>query len=165
MQQEKDAEKGIHVCVFKIDCLANGRQRFKISKNAEQMALTGVCVMHPKFNLVIVEGGAHSINQYKKLMLNRIDWTENSGPGPQREGPTPESAASWLNPEDEKGELRDLGDNTCTLIWEGQEKSRAFRKWLGARVCETDGAAKETLSRAKMENFWVLAKTFKPATV
>ncbi|EED21467.1 U4/U6 small nuclear ribonucleoprotein, putative [Talaromyces stipitatus ATCC 10500] len=162
-QQEKDAEKGIHVCVFKIDCLANGRHRFKISKNAEQMALTGVCVMHPKLNLLIVEGGAHSINQYKKLMLNRIDWTENSGPGPQREGGNRESSASWLNPEDEKGELRDLGSNTCTLLWEGQQKTRAFRKWLGARVCETDSAAKDTLARAKMENFWVLAKTYKPA--
>ncbi|EEA25588.1 hypothetical protein EYB25_002844 [Talaromyces marneffei] len=165
LQQEKDAEKGIHVMVFKIDCLANGRHRFKISKNAEQMALTGVCVMHPKLNLVIVEGGSHSINQYRKLMLNRIDWTENSGPGPQREGGNGnrESSTSWLNPEDEKGELRDLGSNTCTLLWEGQQKSRAFRKWLGARVCETDGAAKETLARAKMENFWVLAKTHKPA--
>ncbi|KAF4943990.1 hypothetical protein F66182_18695 [Fusarium sp. NRRL 66182] len=121
--------------------------------------------MHPKLNLVIVEGGSHSINQYKKLMLNRIDWTENSGPGPQREGGSGnrESSTSWLNPEDENGELRDLGSNTCTLLWEGQQKSRAFRKWLGARVCETDGAAKETLARAKMENFWVLAKTYKPA--
>ncbi|CRG89550.1 hypothetical protein PISL3812_06586 [Talaromyces islandicus] len=162
-QQEKDAEKGIYVSVYRIDNLANGRHRFKIGKNAEQMALTGVCVMHPKLNLVIVEGGAHSINAYKKLMINRIDWTENSGPAPQREG-NREGAASWLNAEDEKGELRDLGSNTCTLLWEGQQKARAFRKWLGARVCETDAAAKSTLSRAKMENFWTLAKSSKQAS-
>lgn len=161
-QQEKDAEKGIYVSVYRIDNLANGRHRFKIGKNAEQMALTGVCVMHPKLNLVIVEGGAHSINAYKKLMLNRIDWTENSGPAPQREG-NREAAASWLNAEDEKGELRDLGFNTCDLLWEGQQKTRAFRKWLGARICETDASAKSTLSRAKMENFWTLAKSSKQA--
>ncbi|KAH8698595.1 putative U4/U6 small nuclear ribonucleoprotein [Talaromyces proteolyticus] len=161
-QQEKDAEKGIYVCVYRIDNLANGRHRFKIAKNAEQMALTGLCVMHPRLNLVIVEGGAHSINAYKKLMLNRIDWTENSGPTPQREG-SRESLASWLNPEDEKGELQDLSSNTCILLWEGQQKARAFRKWLGARVCETDAAAKDTLSRAKMENFWTLAKSSKQA--
>jgi U4/U6 small nuclear ribonucleoprotein PRP3 len=161
-QQEKDAEKGIQVCVFRIDNLANGRHRFKVSKNAEQRSLTGLCVMHPKLNLVVVEGGAHSINAYKKLMLNRIDWTENAGPGPVQEG-NREALASWLAAEDERGELKDLSLNTCSLIWEGQEKAPAFRKWLGARVCETDAAAKEALARGKMESFWTLAKSSKPS--
>jgi U4/U6 small nuclear ribonucleoprotein PRP3 len=159
-QQEKDAEKGIHVCVFRIGNLANGRHRFKISKNAEQMSLTGLCVMHPKLNLVVVEGGAHSINAYKKLMLNRIDWTENSGPTPVQEG-NREALASWLAAEDESGELKDLSLNTCILIWEGEEKARAFRKWLGARICETDAAAKDALARGKMDSFWTLAKSSK----
>ncbi|WEW54915.1 U4/U5/U6 small nuclear ribonucleoprotein prp3 [Emydomyces testavorans] len=160
-QQEKDALKGIYVTVYRIDSLANGRHRFKISRNAEQHALSGICIMNPKFNLVIVEGGYHSINAYKKLMLNRIDWTENAGPNDVREG-NREALASWLAAEDEKtGELKDLSLNTCTLVWEGEEKARAFRKWLGARVCETDASAKDALSRAKMENFWTLAKSMK----
>lgn len=159
-QQEKDAEKGIQACVFRIDNLANGRHRYKVSKNAEQMLLTGLCVMHPKLNLVVVEGGARSINAYKKLMLNRIDWTENAGPGPVQEG-NREALASWLAAEDERGELKDLSLNMCSLIWEGQEKARAFRKWLGARVCETDAAAKDALARGKMESFWTLAKSSK----
>lgn len=159
-QQEKDAERGIIVSVYRIDSLANGRNRFKISKNAEQNALTGVCIMHPRFNLVVVEGGPHSINNYRKLMLNRIDWTENAAPNAVREG-NREAQASWLAAEDEKGELKDLSHNSCTLLWEGQAKARSFRKWLGARVCESDAAAKDVLARAKMENFWVLAKTAK----
>ncbi|KAL4866432.1 hypothetical protein BDV12DRAFT_172778 [Aspergillus spectabilis] len=159
-QQEQDAEKGLFMTVYRIDNLSNGRNRFKISKNAEQNALTGVCVMHPKFNLVIVEGGAHSINNYRKLMVNRIDWTENAGPGGVREG-NREAQVAWLAAEDEKGELKDLSSNTCTLLWEGQVKGRAFRKWLGARVCESDSQAKDVLSRAKLENFWVLAKSAK----
>lgn len=160
-QQEQDAEKGLIMTVYRIDSLANGRNRFKISKNAEQNALTGVCVMHPKFNLVIVEGGAHSSNNYRKLMMNRIDWTENAGPGAVREG-NREAQTAWLAAEDEKGELKDLSTNTCTLLWEGQVKGRAFRKWLGARVCESDSQAKDVLARAKLENFWVLAKSAKP---
>ncbi|KAJ5204680.1 uncharacterized protein N7498_005559 [Penicillium cinerascens] len=160
-QQEKDAELGIHMSVYRIDSLASGRNRFKISKNAEQNALTGICVIHPKLNLVIVEGGKHSIKNYRKLMLNRIDWTENPGPGAPNE--KNEGEPLWLATEDEKGELRDFSHNTCTLLWEGQAKNRAFRRWLGARVCETDSAAKETLSRSKMENFWTLAKSAKPA--
>ncbi|KAL4815648.1 pre-mRNA processing factor 3-domain-containing protein [Aspergillus spinulosporus] len=159
-QQAQDAEKGIIMTVYRIDSLANGRHRFKVSKNAEQNALTGVCVMHPKFNLVIVEGGAHSINNYRKLMMNRIDWTENAGPSAVREG-NREAQASWLAAENEKGELKDLSSNTCTLLWEGQVKARAFRKWLGARVCETDSQAKDVLARAKLESFWTLAKSAK----
>lgn len=163
-KQDKDAAKGIHVSVYRIESLANGRHRFKISKNAEQHALTGVCIMNPKFNLVVVEGGEHSINAYKKLMLNRIDWTENSGPNAVKEG-NRESLASWLAAEDEKtGELKDLSLNACTLVWEGEEKNRAFRKWLGARVCESESNAKDVLARAKMENFWTLAKTMKAAS-
>ncbi|RAK97478.1 U4/U6-U5 snRNP complex subunit PRP3 [Aspergillus ibericus CBS 121593] len=160
-QQENDAEKGIFMTVYRIDSLANGRNRFKISKNAEQNALTGVCVMHPRFNLVIVEGGSHSINNYRKLMMNRIDWTENAGPGAVREG-NREAQASWLAAEDEQtGDLKDLSSNICDLVWEGQVKGRAFRKWLGARICETDSQAKDVLARAKLENFWVLAKSAK----
>ncbi|KAL2823135.1 pre-mRNA processing factor 3-domain-containing protein [Aspergillus granulosus] len=159
-QQEQDAEKGLFMTVYRIDTLANGRHRFKISKNAEQNALTGVCIMHPKLNLVIVEGGSHSINNYRKLMVNRIDWTENAGPSAVREG-NREAQTSWLAAEDESGELKDLSSNTCTLLWEGQVKARAFRKWLGARICETDSQAKDVLTRAKLENFWILAKSAK----
>ncbi|PGH11034.1 hypothetical protein AJ80_07310 [Polytolypa hystricis UAMH7299] len=166
-QQDQDASKGIHVSVYKIDNLANGRHRFKISKNAEQHALTGVCVMNPRFNLVIVEGGQHSILAYKKLMLNRIDWTENVAPNNTTtdvaaSSNSREPLASWLAPEDETtGESKDLSQNSCLLVWEGEAKTRAFRKWLGARVCESDAQAKDVLARSKMENFWTLAKSMK----
>lgn len=156
--QEKDAAKGVFACVFKVDNLSNGRHRFKITKNAEQNALTGLCVLHPKFNLVIIEGGEHSIKTYKKLMLNRIDWTENS-PSIVREA-NQDALAQWLLAEDGKGDLKDLTLNRCGLVWEGEIKNRGFRKW-GSRVCETDAAAKDALSRAKYENFWTLAKSLK----
>lgn len=157
--QEKDAAKGIRVMVFKIDNLSNGQHRFKIAKNAEQHGLTGICVMHPRFNLVVVEGGEHSIRDYRKLMLQRIDWTENS-PTRVKEGVKAEALQDWLKAEDEKGELKDISLNKCVLVWEGEEKGRAFRKW-GSKVCETDSAAREALQRAKMENFWALAKSLK----
>lgn len=156
--QEKDAAKGIHVSVYRIDNLANGRHRFKISKNAEQNALTGICILHPRFNLVVVEGGEHSIRFYKKLMMNRIDWTENS-PSVVREG-NQETLAQWLQSEDDKGNLKDLSLNKCVLVWEGEVKNKGFRKW-GSRVCETEAAAKEALTRAKYENLWTLAKSLK----
>jgi U4/U6 small nuclear ribonucleoprotein PRP3 len=162
--QAKDAAKGIHVLVFKIGSLANGQHRYKIGINATQNGLSGVCIMHPKFSLVIVEGGEHSINNYKKLMLRRIDWTESM---PSREKDAANAAAAntsgasavreWLKGEDENGQLRDLSANKCVLVFEGESKMPAFKKW-GTKVCETDGEAREFLSHRKMDNFWTQAK-------
>lgn len=153
--QEKDAHKGIHILVFKINSLANGQHRYKIGVNAEQLALSGTCIMHPKFNLVIVEGGEWSIKKYKKLMLNRIDWTENS-PSKDRDGKKG-AVRDWLVAENTSGELKDMSMNECKLVFEGEQKARSFRKW-GSKVCETDSEARDSLARAKMDNFWSLAK-------
>jgi U4/U6 small nuclear ribonucleoprotein PRP3 len=155
--QQKDADKGIHILVFKIGSLANGQHRYKIGVNAEQLALTGTCIMHPKFNLVIVEGGEWSIKKYKKLMLNRIDWTENA-PSRDKDGKQG-TVRDWLLAEKDNGELKDMSMNECKLVFEGEQKARAFRKW-GSKVCETDAEAREALSRTKMDNFWSLAKGF-----
>jgi U4/U6 small nuclear ribonucleoprotein PRP3 len=160
-QQAEDAARGIHVRVYKIDSLANGKHRYQVSINAEQNALTGVCIMHPKLNVVVVEGGEHSIRNYDKLMQNRIHWTEMEAPRSVEEG-NREALAKWLDAYEEgSNELKDLSLNKCELIFKGEAKQRSFRKWLGARVCETDAQAKDVLSRAKMENFWGLAKSFK----
>ena len=156
-KQAQDVAKGLHICVYKVDNLSNGRHRFKINKNAEQQALVGICLISPKFSLVVVEGGVHSIAAYKKLMLNRIDWTENSAPNPViREG-NKEALAAWLNAEDENGQLKDLTANKCQLLFEGEEKQKGFRRW-GSRVVETDKEAMDVLRKAKMETFWVQAK-------
>lgn len=154
--QEKDVAKGVHMLAFKVNTLANGQHRFKIGKNAEQYNLKGLVIMHPKQNLIIVEGGEHSVKQYKKLMLNRIDWTENAPPR-DRDVPS-ESTRDWLKAEDEKGELKDLTLNKCQLLFEGEVKSQAFHAFK-SRVCETDAEARQALSRAKLESFWNTAKS------
>jgi hypothetical protein len=68
------------MCVFKINTLAFGKHRYQIDNNGKQLALTGITLFHPKMNLVIVEGGVHAVEKYKKLMLNRIKWTDNGRP-------------------------------------------------------------------------------------
>lgn len=158
--QEKDAAKGLHLLVFVIDSLANGQHRYKINMNADQLGLTGIVVMHPKRSLVIAEGGSWAINKYRKLMLNRIDWTENA---PLRDRDRDrygdaDNQRQWLLAEDESGNLRDLALNRCRLLFEGDLKERGFRKW-GSKVCETDAEARETLQRAKMDSFWQQAKS------
>ncbi|KAI0145253.1 putative U4/U6 small nuclear ribonucleoprotein [Xylariaceae sp. FL1272] len=161
--QAQDVAMGVHMLVFKVNTLANGQHRFKISKNADQLNLKGLVIMHPKQNLVIVEGGEHSINQYKKLMLNRIDWVENA---PSRDrsnnnsNSTPESdnLRDWLRAEDEKGDLKDLALNKCQLLFEGEVKTQTFNSFR-SRICETDADARHALSRGKLDSFWNMAKS------
>ncbi|KAL7273940.1 U4/U5/U6 small nuclear ribonucleoprotein prp3 [Rhizina undulata] len=146
LNQEKDLQKGIYCLVFRIETLANGKHRYKININADQLALTGICIMNPKFNLVLVEGGQHSITKYKKLMLNRMDWTENIAPNGERE--------------EQEGVIEedvDMSTNACTLVWEGELKSKGFKKFSSEK-CPTEALAKERLARAKMENMWTQAK-------
>ncbi|KAM0797966.1 putative U4/U6 small nuclear ribonucleoprotein [Usnea florida] len=158
LEQKKtqDAAKGIYLSVYKIDSLANGRHLFKVNKNAEQMSGTGLCLSSPAFSLVLFESGEHSVKAYKKLMLNRIDWTENSIPA-VREG-NQKARAAWLESLDAEGNLKDLSANKITLLFEGQQKDRAFRKW-GSKSVESDKEAMDVLARAKMENFWTQAKS------
>ncbi|KAI5923842.1 pre-mRNA processing factor 3-domain-containing protein [Camillea tinctor] len=156
--QEKDAAKGLRVLVFKVGSLANGQHRFKVSKNAEQYGLTGLVVMHPRQCLVIVEGGEYGIRHYRQLMLHRIDWSENVPSRSDNKDARTEGLRDWLRAEDEQGDLKDLTLNKCQLLFEGEVKTRAFRSWK-SRVCETDAEAREALARAKMDNFWNLAKT------
>lgn len=172
-QQAADEAKGVKIAVFRVDSLSSGKHRYQIDVNAKQNNLSGIVVLHPQMNLVIVEGGTHSVNAYKKLMLNRVKWAENtmplssnssstfassSRPDPAKDsGQEPDPAQTWLNPLTERGELKDLSENQCLLVWEGDERQRSFRKW-GSRVCETDGEARDALGRSKMENMWALAK-------
>lgn len=174
-QQAADEAKGVKVCVFRVDNLSSGKHRYQVDINAKQNALMGIVVLHPTMNLVIVEGGAHSMKNYKKLMLNRIKWSENTLPlsattpttftGPADGKESKQSAArdSWLNPMTEEGNLKDLSENRCQLVWEGDERQKSFKRWY-SRVCETDGEAREVLRRSGMENMWTLARSMNATT-
>jgi U4/U6 small nuclear ribonucleoprotein PRP3 len=155
--QEKDAQKGLYMCVFKINTLAYGKHRFQIDNNAKEYALTGITLFNPDLNLVVVEGGAYAINKYKKLMLQRIKWHEN-GPPTENQAEKQAHDPKWLRPVTDTGDVKDHSSNKCILIFEGEIKERSFRKW-GSRVCETAGEARETLGRAKLDSLWALAKS------
>ena len=154
-QQETDAKKGLYICVFKVDSLVFGKHRYQVDVNAKQNVLTGVTILNPKFNLVIVEGGWHSIHNYKKLMLNRVKWTENTGTSSISEKKDPEP--EWLRSVDEDGKPKDLSGNKCSLIFEGEVKDRSFRKW-NIKICETDGDAREYLGKSKLDSLWALGQ-------
>ncbi|RDB27617.1 U4/U5/U6 small nuclear ribonucleoprotein prp3 [Hypsizygus marmoreus] len=167
--QEK---KGIYGAVFKIKVLSDPAHQFKIRKNAEQLALSGVTIFNPQFNMVYVEGSAKSIKQYKRLLLHRIAWTEAARPRGAEDvvlengdsDAEEESIAATkveTTPLPGEGDTRaSLEDNKCFLVWEGQLRDRAFSGFKG-KSCPTDRDAKEVLGE-KMKGYWDQAKNWKP---
>lgn len=172
-EQEK---KGIVGAVFKVKTLTDPSHRFKVRKNAEQLNLTGVCIFNPAFSMVYVEGASKFIQNYKRLMLHRIAWTEAARPRggedvvldiASEEGTDTNGAAfndvagaggpgKSLEPE----EIVSLENNACYLVWEGQLRDRAFNTFK-PRGCPTDAMAKEVLGQ-RLAGYWDQAKNWKP---
>jgi U4/U6 small nuclear ribonucleoprotein PRP3 len=155
--QAKDAQKGLYMCVFKINTLAYGKHRYQIDQNAKEYSLTGVTIFNPDQNLVIVEGGIHGITKYKKLMLQRIKWQDNAPPT-DIQAEKQASEPKWMRSMDDVGNLKDHSSNKCILVFEGEIKKNSFRKW-GSKMCETAGEARELLARSKLDSLWALAKS------
>ena len=162
-----DAAKGLMQTVFRIGSLAYGKHRSKIDMNAKQYHdLTGIIITNPNCCCVVVEAGQHTQRAMKKLLLNRIDWTENApstAPALDLKGNAKPTLPPWLRAEDENGDAKDLSENSCVLVWEGEAKQRSFKYW-GQRDCETDGAARQVMEKNKMESAWSMARHWGGAT-
>ncbi|OLY79049.1 U4/U6 small nuclear ribonucleoprotein Prp3 [Smittium mucronatum] len=158
------AINGIFTSVYKVKNLDNGKLRYKININAQQLGLTGVLIIYPRFCLVVVEGGSKAIQSYKKLMLRRMNWKEPSlyvdetktGNGlsdsfvPESGGDTQPSSNAGP---DEPGKTFNYENNSCVMVWEGQVAQNNFKAFK-VRVCPSEKIAKEWLARADVESYW-----------
>ncbi|KAF9922883.1 hypothetical protein FBU30_006980 [Linnemannia zychae] len=140
-KKEDDVAKGIHVSLYKINDLSHPQKKFKVDRNAAQLGLTGVVLMYPTFSIVLVEGGKKAINQYKKLMLRRIDWADNT----RLDGTEVPDTTT---------------DNKCLLVWEGQIKDRQFQTFRFLKATN-DVQLKQVLSRHSIQHYWDQALGFK----
>ncbi|XP_023615063.1 U4/U6 small nuclear ribonucleoprotein Prp3-like isoform X3 [Myotis lucifugus] len=75
---KEDISQGVHISVYRVRNLSNPAKKFKIEANAGQLYLTGVVVLHKDVNVVVVEGGPKSQKKFKRLMLHRIKWDEQT---------------------------------------------------------------------------------------
>ena len=127
-KKEADESLGVYAAVFKVLNLSNGQHKFKIRKNAEQHNLTGCTLFCPQFALIVVEGGQKGIKAYTKLMLKRINWTEEA----QARDNAELADGGDYNPKPVRDELdlmaptTAMQDNECTLVWSGQHRERYF---------------------------------------
>ncbi|CEG80011.1 hypothetical protein RMATCC62417_14407 [Rhizopus microsporus] len=146
---KEDQKMSNEVAVFKIKSCSHPKHRYKIEMNAQQLQLTGMVIVHPKCNIVIVEGGPKSIKAYKKLMLRRIDW--NDMPPPKNLA-VDETAMDIDQPRNSYG-LKEGEENKCFLVWTGLVKEKSFKKFTW-RSFESEKMAREELSKWHVEHYW-----------
>ncbi|XP_066577127.1 U4/U6 small nuclear ribonucleoprotein Prp3 isoform X2 [Amia ocellicauda] len=139
---KEDLSHGIHIAVYRIRNLTNPAKKFKVEANANQLYLTGTVVLHREINIVVVEGGPKAQKKFKRLMLHRIKWDEQSNS--KREDP---------EGSDEEGVKK---KNKCALVWEGTAKERSFGE-MKFKQCPTENMAREHFKKHGTEQYWDLA--------
>lgn len=127
-KHQQDLSLGYHRNVYRIDKLIDKQHFFKVDVNAKELELNGICLVHDKMTLLVIEGGAKTLAKYDKVM-NRIKWTKSNN------------------------EAIDLSNNKSTLIWSGQIKDLQFKKWSIINV-RNDDDLYSILNRFKIENYW-----------
>ncbi|OMJ15892.1 U4/U6 small nuclear ribonucleoprotein Prp3 [Smittium culicis] len=164
------AINGVFTSVYKINNLENGKLRYKININAQQLGLTGVLIIYHGFCLVVVEGNSKAIRSYKKLMLRRMNWKEpslyvegdESGKG-LADSFVPSSNISGMDVDDDEDLVTRKNlvfeNNSCVLVWEGQVASNNFKAFK-VRVCPSEKISKEWLARANVESYWDAAVNY-----
>jgi len=134
----------IRVAVFRVNDLSSGQHKYKVNQNATQSYLTGVCLMSKPeanlINLVVVEGGPKGIKHYKKLMMNRIKWSNDD-----------EDSDS---DEDEDGPKKVR--NKCVLVWEGTAEKRAFQTFE-PKMARSEEWARELFNKHGVPQYWDMA--------
>lgn len=125
-KSENDRNSGLHACVFRVRNLSLAGHRFKISRNAKQLDISGTMVLFEGCNVVVVEGGAKALRKYKALMLRRIDWKEG-----------------------------EVGENECVLVWEGVVSSGSFKSFGTAKM-DDEASCRHLFSSHRVEHYWDL---------
>ena len=169
----EDLAREARAMVFRVQNLSDPQKRYKIDINAQQLYLSGCCLITPDFVFIIVEGGRKSLRRYKKLLLNRIKWTNTGGNqisgGLDYEIDDEESSEEEEEEEEENSSYPTHASstitattdssNTCALVWEGAIKGPLFR---GFRVKQIDNEKdiRDLLSRFQAEHYYDYAKNY-----
>ncbi|NXF68443.1 PRPF3 protein, partial [Ciccaba nigrolineata] len=140
---KEDVSQGVHIAVYRVRNLSNPAKKFKIEANAGQLYLTGVVVLHKDVNVVVVEGGPKAQKKFKRLMLHRIKWDE-------------QTSNTKGEDDDESDEESVKKTNKCSLVWEGTAKDRSFGE-MKFKQCPTENMAREHFKKHAAEHYWDLA--------
>lgn len=147
--QEDLSMTGIHVIVYRVLNLSSSALKYKVSINAKQLTMTGIILLYKDINVIVVEGGPKQQKKFKRLMLNRINWSEYD-----------DCHDDKINDQQDAMDTSDGQDkkivNKCLLVWEGQVKERAFKD-IKIKQVPNETAARDLFKTQKCEHYWDLA--------
>lgn len=135
---KEDTNLGVQVAVYRLVSLSNPAKKFKIEANIKQLTMTGIVVLYRNVNIVVVEGGPKQQKKFKRLMLHRIKWSEDSVA------------------KDGTDSCTEKVPNKCDLVWEGSAKARAFGE-LKFKQAPNESFARELFKNRKVEQYWDLS--------
>jgi len=174
----EDTSAEVHVAVYRAGELADGKARYQIDVNAQQWNLSGVAVLHPECNVVVVEGGPKAQRRFRRLMLHRIRWKK-------KQKSAMEQAAAAAEGEEEEEEESDSDDSddedgaghgadanatrsrtgACALVWSGVVPTARF---LPARftfeAMRSEALARNHLAKLGMESYWDMCRAYRADT-
>ncbi|KAJ1024998.1 hypothetical protein NDA18_004284 [Ustilago nuda] len=173
--KQKEQQKGLYCAVFKIKHLVSGRHKFKVSRNAKDHGMTGICVFARDMAVVVVEGSGKAIKAYKRLMCVRMDWSDPGEPLKDGSGDEAKDAGGQDGGNSNNTPLGgaqagfrslctsqekiDWSSNYCQLIFEGPIRERVWQaRGFRAVSAPSDEKARELLGHAGMQGYWDLAR-------
>lgn len=129
----RDSARESRTAVFRVERLTHKKNLFKVMKNAEQLALVGVCIKLPQDMpaIVVAEGGRHALKLYKKLLLSRVKWELEEPSG------------------------------SCQMVWEAEIKDPVFGRFTYKEV-ESELEAREVLAERGCAHYLDLVLSWKP---
>lgn len=138
---KEDTTHGVHVSVYRVLNLSNPAKKFKVEMNANQLFMTGIVVLHKDCNVLVVEGGPKQQKKFRKLVMSRIKWSEDSV----------SAKDSVAGSEDKQHRV-----NSCQLVWEGMVRNHSFGE-IKFKACPTEVFAREQFKKFGVEHYWDLA--------
>jgi len=128
----EDTSKEVHVALYRVSDLSDGKKRYKVDINASQYNLTGRCIRikGAPLNLVVVEGGPRGISKYDRLMTKRIKW------GDELMGSNAPNNADY-----------------CQKVWQGVTRKRNFQKFQ-MKLFNNAQKAREHLGECGAAHYW-----------
>lgn len=132
---KEDTSLGVHVAVYRVrDLHDNLSKKFKVETNIKQLHMTGVVVLFRDCCVVVVEGGPKQQKKYRRLMMHRIRWDED----------TVKNADGNEVP------------NACHLVWEGTAQRRHFGE-VKFKSFLMEKMVREFFQKHQVEHYWDLA--------